>query len=295
MKSLPMVRALAVLSTLVVTACAGNDGADGELAVDDLRSTKQLLCASSANQLVYYGNQSQLLLEANVSRDGTLAAASLSMPSANNLGVRGETWKAQTRYTPRNPTYNGMQKYSSADAWCGYSVIAPPNLNGKTGSFKVYVQQSCEGGFNSTAELSCKVETRRGTAPAGGTAQAALELRFTAARKASAIALGYYTATQFTGNAVVVASAETSIDIENILPDADGDDTPDSLCYTGDPTAAKKILWTMLGNTDGNGDHWLDEGATIKVGAAQALRVEFSVTGEGGSSPRELDVPVCAP
>lgn len=293
MNSTSMLRSLAVLSALAATACAGNDGANDEVAVDDLRSTKQLLCASSANQLVYFGNQSQVLLEANVSRDGTLAAASLSMPSSSNLGVRGETWKAQARYAPRNPTYAGMQKYSSADAWCGYSVIAPPDLNGKSGSFKVYVQQSCEGGFNSTAELSCKVETRPGTAPAGAPGQAAVELRFTAARKASAIALRFYRAAEFTGNAVVVGSAETSIDIENILPDADNDQAPDSLCYTGEPTAAKKILWAMLGNTDGNGDHWLDEGATIKTGAARALRVEFSVTGEGGSSPRELDVPAC--
>ncbi len=274
-------------------ACTGSDEADGDLAVDDLRSTKQLLCASSANQLVYYGNASQVLLEANVSRDGTLAAASLSMPGQRNLGVRGETWKAQAKYTPRSPTYAGMQKYSSADAWCGYSVIAPPNLNAKTGGFKVYVQQSCEGGFNSTVELACKVETRRGTAPAGPAVQAAVELRFDAARKASAIALGYYKAGDFTGNAVIVGSSETSIDIENVLPDADSDDAPDSVCYTGDATAAKKILWTMLGNTDGNGDHWLDEGATIKAGAAQSLRVDFSVTGEGGSSPRELDVPMC--
>ena len=68
-----------------------------------------------------------------------------------DLGVRNETWTAQKKYEPRSPTYVGMQKYTSADAWCGYSVIAPPNLNGQVGTFSVYVQQACEGSFFSSA------------------------------------------------------------------------------------------------------------------------------------------------
>ena len=67
----------------------------------------------------------------------------------------------------------------------------------------------------------------------------------------------------------------------------------DQVCWTGDVTQAKKILWAMLFNTDGNGDHWLDEGATITGSAGQTIEVEYSVTGEGGPTPRALSVPVC--
>lgn len=279
------------LVTLFAVGCAGAD-ADPSTSDEELRATKTLLCASSANATVYYGQESQVRLEANVSRDGILANAELTMTRASQLGVRNETWTAQKRYNPSSERYRGMQKYSSADAWCGYSVIAPPDLNGKAGTFSVYVQQTCEGGFISTATLSCKVESRRPAGPDGPTAGATVELRFSAAGKRDAISSGYYEASAFTGNAIVVAAATTDIDLDNLVPDDGSESAPDTVCYTGDATKAKKLLWAMLGNTDGNGDHWLDEGATITARSGK-LDVKYSVTGEGGSQPRSLSVPVC--
>jgi hypothetical protein len=98
-------------------------------------------------------------------------------------------------------------------------------------------------------------------------AASAIELRFSAQGKKDAIDAGYYEATAFDGNRIKVASAQTVMDIERVL--TDNDSSPDTLCYSGDTTTAKKILWSMLGNTDGNGDHWLDEGAKITGGAAR--------------------------
>lgn len=272
--------------------CGGS--ADGAVTNDDeLRATKTLLCASPANAAVYFGDESPILLEANVSRDGVLANAELKMTKKPNLGVRNETWTAQRTYAPSNQRYKGMQKYSSADAWCGYSVIAPPDLNAQTGTFSVYVQQACEGGFVSTATLSCKVESKKAVTPDAPSAAATVELRFSSAGKTAAVAAGYYETSAFTGNAIVLASTTTNIDLDNLVPEDGSDSAPGSVCYTGDVTKAKKILWAMLGNTDGNGDHYLDEGAKISSRPSNGLEVEYSVTGEGGSTPRALSVPVC--
>jgi hypothetical protein len=285
-------RSLLLLSLFSLAACT-NASSEPGTSDDELRATKTLLCASSANESVYYGRESQVLLEANVSRDGVLANAVLTMPGNEVLGVRNETWTAQKKYEPRSPTYVGMQKYTSADAWCGYSVIAPTNLNGQAGTFSVYVQQACEGSFFSTAKLSCKVESRKPVEPEPPTAAAAIELRFTSEGKDAAIDVGYYESSDFTGNKIVVSSIETSIDIDNLVPDDSESAPDDKLCYTGDATQAKKILWAMLGNTDGNGDHWLDDGATVTGSAGKTIEVEYSVTGEGGSTPRSLSVSVC--
>lgn len=283
--------ALFAVATLFAVGCADASG-EASTSDEELRATKTLLCASSADAMVYFGDQSQIMLEANVSRDGVLANAALSMTRNSNLGVRNETWSAQKKYNPSSQRYKGMQKYSSADAWCGYSVIAPPDLNGQTGKFSVYVQQACEGGFVSTATLSCKVESKRPAGPDGPSAGASVELRFSAAGKRDAVASGYYEASAFTGNAIVVASSTTDIDLDNLVPDDGSESAPDTVCYSGDATKAKKILWAMLGNTDGNGDHWLDEGAAITARSG-ALEVKYSVTGEGGSQPRKLSVPQC--
>jgi hypothetical protein len=288
-----------LLESLLLFAClstvAGCGADTTEEATNDeaLRATETLLCASSANTLVYYGDESQVLLEANVSRDGILANAMLTMPRNSRLGVSNETLTAQARYTPQNPRYRGMQKYSSADAWCGYSIIAPPNLNAQRGPFNVYVQQACEGNFFSTATLSCKVESRRPEAPDAPSATAAVELRFSSERKREVVEAGYYDAVAFRGDTIIVSTTTTSIDLDNLVPEEDSQSAPDTVCYTGDVTKAKKILWAMLGNTDGNGDHWLDEGATITARNGNALEVRYSVTGEGGSQPRSLSVPVC--
>jgi hypothetical protein len=283
----------ALLFFSLAVGCGGS-AEDPVTSDEELRAKKTLLCASSSNASVYYGQESQILLEANVSRDGVLSNAALSMTRASQLGVRNENLTAQKRYTPSNARYQGMQKYSAADAWCGYSVIAPPNLNGQSGTFSVYLQQACEGGFISTATLSCKVESRRPVEPEGPSGAASVELRFTAAGKQAAIDVGYYEASAFTGNSIIVDSTTTSIDLDNLVPDDGSESAPDSgVCYKGDATKAKKILWAMLGNTDGNGDHWLDEGATIESRAGGKLEVEYSVTGEGGSTPRSLDVKVC--
>lgn len=278
--------------SLFAFGCADAEQA-GATSDEELRAQKTLLCASGANERVYYGDESQILLEANVARDGVLANAELKMVRNANLGVRNETWTAQRSYNPSNPRYRGMQKYSSADAWCGYSTIAPPDLNAKTGTFSVYVQQACEGGFISTATLSCKVESRRPAGPDAPTGAASVELRFSSEGKTAAIDVGYYEAVAFTGNNIIVNSTTTSIDLDNLLPDDGSESAPDKgVCYTGDATKAKKILWAMLSNTDGNGDHWLDEGATITARGGK-LEVKYSVTGEGGSTPRALSVPVC--
>jgi len=286
--------ALAALAALVAVGCAAPaDGEGAAASEDEIRATKTLLCASGAGEAVYFANESQILLEANVSRDGVLAGASLTMPQATNLGVRSETWTAQKRYAPTNPRYEGMQKYSSADAWCGYSVIAPPDLNGQSGRFSVYVQQACEGGFVSTATLTCKVESRRPATPDAPLAPASVELRFSAAGKQDGIDSGYYEASAFTGNAIIVASTTSSIDLDQLVPDDGSSSAPDQVCYTGDVATAKKILFAMLDNTNGNGDHWLDDGAKITGSSGKTLRVAYSVTGEGGSNPRALSVPVC--
>jgi hypothetical protein len=280
-----------VLLSIAVGGCTSASD-ESSTSDDELRATKTLLCASSANESISGNRKSQVLLEANVSRDGVLANAVLSMPADDALGVRNETLTAQKKYAPRSALFTGMQKYTSADASCGYAVIAPTNLNGQTGTFSVYVQQACDH-FFSTATLNCKVESKKPVVPDPPGAAAGLELRFTSQGKATAVDDGYYEATDFTGNKIVVASAQTSIDIEYLVPD-DSESAPDDmLCYTGDATQAKKILWTMLANTDGNGDHWLDEGATITGSTGQTLEADWSVTGEGGSTPRALSVPVC--
>jgi len=117
---------------------------------------------------------------------------------------------------------------------------------------------------------------------------------FTAAGKSAAVQAGYYESSAFTGNKIVVGSAENGIDIEYLSTENDNESAPDDkTCYSGDTAKAKKIIWAMLGNTDGNGDHWLDEGATVTGSAGKTIKVAWSVTGEGGSSPRELSVPVC--
>jgi hypothetical protein len=282
-----------VLAVFAVGCADSADSGGGATSDDELRAQKTLLCASGANENVYFADQSQIMLEANVSRDGVLANAELKMVQKPNLGVRNETWNAARTYNPSNPRYRGMQKYSSADAWCGYSTIAPTNLNAKTGTFQVYVQQACEGGFISTATLNCKVESRRPAGPDAPSGDATVELRFTAAGKTAAIDVGYYEANAFTGNNIVVNSTTTSIDLDNLIPEDDSESVPDKgTCFTGDSTKAKKILFAMLANTDGNGDHWLDEGATITLRAGK-LEVKYSVTGEGGSNPRALTVPAC--
>lgn len=277
---------------LLAAACAGGtEDASTDHAAVSVAAPK-LLCASRRTP-VYYASESQVLLSANVAQGGVLANAALTMPSEPNLGVRSETIEAQRTYNPSNPRYRGMQKYSAADAWCGYSVIAPKDLAGMSGRFTVYVQQVCEGGFVSTAELGCKIERGQAEPPTATAETASVELRFSAAGKTAAIDVGYYKAEQFNGNTIVVASPRTDLDIE-YLASEDSESVPDQgVCYTGDATAAKKIFWTMLSNTDGNGDHWLDEGAQIKIGAAGTLELAWSVTGEGGSSPRSMSVPVC--
>lgn len=278
---------------VLTTTLAGCAGGSEEVAAgeDDLTAKKQLLCASSASEPVYYGAVSQILLTADVTSKQTLGAASLTMATRDQLGVRNEELKAQERYSPRNPTYVGLEKYNAADAWCGYSVLAPKNLKTKTGTFSVYVQQSCEGGFFSTAELHCKVAKKTTNTPPAPNGAGQVVLRYDADGKQYVIDGGYFEASAFTGNDIVVSSAETSIDIDRLLPDSDP--APGSVCYRGDVATVKKILWSMLGNTDGNGDHWLDDGAKIKSAAQRKLVVDFSVTGEGGSTPHTLDVVPC--
>lgn len=280
------------LLSLGAAGCSA-DSTDPATSDEELRAKKTLLCASSANETVYFGRESQILLEANVSRDGVLANAALTMTANDDLGAHNETLTAQKKYEPQNPRYKGMQKYSAADNWCGYSIIAPPDLNGQTGKFSVYLQQACEGGGISTVTLSCKVESKKPVEPDAPSAAAAIELRFSSAGKAAAIQAGYYESNAFTGNKIAVSSPETSIDIEYLVPDDSESAPDDKLCYSGDTAKAKKVIWAMLGNTDGNGDHWLDEGATVTGSAGKTIKVEWSVTGEGGSNPRELSVPVC--
>jgi hypothetical protein len=144
----------------------------------------------------------------------------------------------------------------------------------------------------STATLSCKVESKDPVKPDAPTSASSVELRFSAAGKTDAIAAGAYKASAFQGNTIVIASSKTDIDIDNLVDD-DSESAPDTVCYTGDVAGAKKILSVMLGNTDGNGDHFLDEGATITAGKSNALKVQYSVTGEGGSVPRSLTVSLC--
>src|SRR5687767_3725793 len=187
-----VVKTISFLSLALLAVGCGGTADDSVTSDDELRARKTLLCASASNATVYFGQESQILLEANVSRDGVLANAAISMTRAPNLGVNNESLNAQRTYTPTSPRYRGMQKYSAADAWCGYSVIAPPDLNGQSGTFSVYLQQACEGGFISTAKLSCKVESRRPAGPDGPSGAGAVELRFSAARKTAAIESGYF-------------------------------------------------------------------------------------------------------
>jgi hypothetical protein len=124
---------------------------------------------------------------------------------------------------------------------------------------------------------------------AGG---AQVVLQYTPARKAEVISGLYFEAGDFTGNAVIAKDGRTEIDIMYLMPDNDA--APDTLCYKGAVSGVKKILSAMLVNTDGNGDHYLDDGYKIeKVGSTPELRVTFSVTGEGGSMEHELSVPRC--
>ncbi len=92
--------------------------------------------------------------------------------------------------------------------------------------------------------------------------------------------------------AEAIGQTRTSADIDIIHVVPEADEAPESVCYRGDVDAVKKILWTMLANTDGNGDHWLDEGAQVH-GEERRLVVDFSVTGEGGPEGYKLDVVPC--
>lgn len=291
--SLTAVSLFSLLALGAATGCTASSSEDPATSDEELRAKKTLLCASATGQPVYYARESQILLEANVSRDGVLANMALSMPDAPDLGNRNETISAQKKYEPTNPRYKGMQKYSSADAWCGYSIIAPPDLNGQTGKFSVYLQQACEAGGVSTATLSCKVEARKPAGPDAPPTGAAIELRFSAARKAEVIQLGYYEASAFTGNTIVVGTPTTDLDFDRLRTDDDIESAPDTLCYSGDTSKAKTILRTMVGNTDGNGDHFLEGAPRYEGTSAKTITVKYTVVGEGGPQDRVVPVPLC--
>ncbi|MFO0676230.1 MAG: hypothetical protein U0169_06830 [Polyangiaceae bacterium] len=291
-------RVVGALALTLLGGCASSVEAPPG-AVDDTVSessdalrTAKLLCSSRADAPIYFGDESQILLTADIDGDRGLKKVSLTMKADDKLGVRNEDIVAQASYRPRNPLYANHQKYNAADAWCGYGIVAPKGLATKRGSFPVYLQQACEGGFIATATLNCKVQAATPT-PGGPTSGAAIVLTYAGARKADVISGRYFKPSDFTGNDVVVADEGNSVDIATILPESDTS-APDTLCYRGPAADAKKILERMLLNTDGNGDHFLDEGYTLTVSRSTSIvEVRFSVTGEGGSEDKSLSVPPC--
>lgn len=119
-----------------------------------------------------------------------------------------------------------------------------------------------------------------------------LVLHYEPARKAEMIENKVFKPQDFTGNDVIVKDARTSIDIATLLPESDTT-APDTICYRGKFDDVKKILDTTLGNTDGNGDHFLKKGSRIDADAAGKITVRFTVIGEGGEVAQELEVPRC--
>jgi hypothetical protein len=123
-------------------------------------TSKTLKCASASDELVYYGDESQILVTADISQPNTLVDLSIDMRENDNLGASGETIPADPNYSPRSPLYSNHDRYTSAgDAWCIYHAIIPKDVRQRTRSFSMYLQQICEAGWTSTATLSCKVET----------------------------------------------------------------------------------------------------------------------------------------
>jgi len=284
-----------VLSLGLLGGCAASaedvDETAGET-TDALRTPK-LLCASRADAPIYFGDESQILLTADIDGERSLKKLSLTMREDDKLGVRNENLTAQANYRPRNPLYTDHQKFNAADAWCGYSIIAPKGLARRTASFPVYVQEACEGGFVATATLNCRVQNGVSTPTPGGTLAASVVLKYDAARKRELIDGRHFKAPDFTGNDIVVSDASTDIDIDRLLPHSD-ETAPNAMCYRGTVSDAKKILTAMLLNTDGNGDHWLDAGYRLTTErASSAIKVSFTVIGEGGPEDFELAVPKC--
>jgi hypothetical protein len=119
-----------------------------------------------------------------------------------------------------------------------------------------------------------------------------LVLHYEPARKADVIKDRTFKAEDFVGNDVIVKDARTRIDIAVILPESDTS-APDRICYKGQVPAVSKILETMLGNTDGNGDHFLKPGSKVDADAAGKIKVRFTLIGEGGETSQALDVPRC--
>ena len=142
---------------------------------------------------------------------------------------------------------------------------------------------ACAGGSDTTEDESEADVTR---------AKPQVVLQYDAARKAELIEQKYFTAADFTGNAVVASDAKTTIDIDRLLPDNDA--APNSICYKGAFASVKKIINAMMLNTDGNGDHFLGDERTIEtVGTAGEVHVFYTTTGEGGRRPNELFIPRC--
>jgi len=52
-------------------------------------------------------------------------------------------------------------------------------------------------------------------------------------------------------------------------------------------------LNAVLANTDGNGDHYLDEGATITLQKDGELDVDCTIVNEGGPRSRFVSAHVC--
>ena len=153
-------------------------------------------------------------------------------------------------------------------AWLGVFALAVAGCGGEEG-----------GDASSEADVK-----------AGATSQ--LVLHYEPARKAEMIKNKVFKADEFTGNDVVVKDAKTAIDIATLLPESDTT-APDRICYKGQIPAVTKILETMVGNTDGNGDHFLKGKPKVDADGSGKLKLRFTVVGEGGDTPQELDVPKC--
>jgi hypothetical protein len=69
--------------------------------------------------------------------------------------------QADENYNPRNPRYEGMNRFSVVeDAWCWYATLLPQDFAElpRNKKFTAYVQRVCEGNRVNTFGMFCSVK-----------------------------------------------------------------------------------------------------------------------------------------
>lgn len=123
---------------------------------EELDPQRSFLCRSDKDQLVYAGDEGQVFVSGRFVTPQTISKFVVDIKSPSDiLGYTEERVNADANYRPRNQRYKNHQRFSTADAWCGYYVLLPDGAH-TMDPFTGYVQQVCEGGFVSTVTVQCR-------------------------------------------------------------------------------------------------------------------------------------------